>query len=66
MTEDANCPVCGEGIGPSDSVARYPDGICHIRCFPRFAEHLEAETDTPAASSERVRKDQGPRSPEAP
>ena len=33
MTENPNCPVCGESIRPSDSVARYPEGTCHIRCF---------------------------------
>ena len=34
MTDNPTCPECGTEIRPNDSVARHPDGICHIRCLP--------------------------------
>ena len=49
MNDYPACPECGTEIRPSDSVARHPDGMCHIRCLPRpvIPPAAEGEDDTP-------------------
>ena len=45
MTADPTCPECGMEIRPADSVARHPDGMCHIRCLPAPKAQAAPEED---------------------